>query len=172
MFYRQNMPHKLLYSTRWISLYEGLQGDSYVSSENGVMVVPLTSEGEVILIQEPTVYGDGEVTLYLPSGGLEKGEDPQMCADRELQEEIKLSAGRLDHLGQVQAWAKYLNAQLDLYLARDLTPSEREGDEGYPIVTETVALDSFETLLASGRLRDSSVIAALFLARRFLARET
>jgi 8-oxo-dGTP pyrophosphatase MutT (NUDIX family) len=171
MFYRQNMPHKLLYSTRWISLYEAEKKECYVASDDGVMVVPLTAEGEVILIQEPMVYRKGEVTLYLPSGGLEKGEDPQACADRELQEEINLSAGRFDHLGQVQAWAKYLNAHLDLYLARDLTPSEREGDEDYVITTETVRLDSFESLLASGRLRDSSVIAALFLARQFLANE-
>jgi ADP-ribose pyrophosphatase len=165
------MSHKLLYETRWISLYETKKDEYYVASDDGVMVVPLTAEGEVILIQEPVVYRKGEVTLYLPSGGLEKGEDPQACANRELQEEINLSAGRFDHLGQVQAWAKYLNAQLDLYLARDLTPSEREGDEDYDIVTETVTLASFETLVESGRLRDSSVIAALYMARRFLERQ-
>ena len=166
------MSHKLLYSTHWISLYEAAQENVYVSSDNGVMVVPLTAEGEIILIREPMVYDEGKWTLYLPSGAIDAGEDALASANRELQEEIGLSAGRLDFLGDVQAWAKYLNAHLTLYLARDLTPSRLQGDEAYPIVTETVALDAFESLIAAGRLRDSSVIAALFLAQRFLAYES
>jgi ADP-ribose diphosphatase len=165
------MPHKLLYTHRWLSIYEGFHSIPYIAVNNGVMVVPVLPDGNVLLIQEPTAYGDGEQTLFLPAGGIHAGENPLLSANRELQEEAGLSAARLDYLAQVQPWVKYLNASITLYLARDLTPSRLQGDEDYPIVTETVALDSFETLMASGRLRDSSVIAALLLARQFLANE-
>lgn len=165
------MPHKLLYKTRWIALYEGFRETVYVAASNGVMVVPFLPGGDVILIQEPTGYGDGDLTLLLPAGSIEPGEDPQASANRELQEEIGLAAARFDPLGRVQPWVKYLNSHIELYLARDLTPSRLQGDEDYEIVTENVPLDSFETLMASGRLRDSSVIAALFLARQRLANE-
>jgi 8-oxo-dGTP pyrophosphatase MutT (NUDIX family) len=165
------MSHKLLHETRWISLYEGFRATIYVAASDGVMAVPLLPDGKVILIQEPTGYGDGALTLLLPSGSIEPGEDPRVSVNRELQEEIGFAAARLDPLGQVQPWVKYLTSSITLYLARDLTPSRLQGDEDYPIVTETVALDSFETLIASGRLRDSSVITALFLARQWVAAE-
>jgi hypothetical protein len=52
-----------------------------------------------------------------------------------------------------------------------LQPSKLQGDEAYEITVERVPLAQFEELIASGRLCDSSVIAALFLARNFLAKE-
>ena len=55
-----------------------------------------------------------------------------------------------------------------VFLARDLSPSRLPGDESYAIGIERVPLAAFEPLLAAGRLLDARVIAALFLARRFL----
>ncbi len=55
-----------------------------------------------------------------------------------------------------------------VYLARDLTPSRLEGDEGYDIRVERVPLAEFERLIAAGRLHDARVIAALYLARETL----
>ena len=63
---------------------------------------------------------------------------------------------------------KYLNASITIYLARDFTPSRLPGDETYPIVPEYVPLASFESLMATNRLTDLSVITALFLARQKL----
>jgi len=58
-----------------------------------------------------------------------------------------------------------------VYLARELTSSRLKGDEGYEISVEQVPLVGFERLIAAGRLLDARVIAALYMARRFL-RET
>lgn len=165
------MPHKLLHSTPWISLYEGVQATIYVAAADGVLAVPVQPDGTVILIQEPKGY-DGELTLLLPSGSVKPEEDPLLAMNRELQEEIGYAAARLDYLGTAQPWVKYLTCNCRIYVARDLTPSRLQGDELHTIVSETVALDSFETLIETGRLRDATSIAALYMARRFLAGES
>jgi 8-oxo-dGTP pyrophosphatase MutT (NUDIX family) len=158
---------KLLYSTRWMSLYEG-DGGPYVDTGDAVMCVPVTPDGKVLFILEPNAY-NGEYTLYLPAGKVEPDEDLAACTNRELQEEAGVKAERMEYLAVLHPWFKYLNSTLTIFLARDLTPSKLEGDEGYVIETEYVPLDAFEAEIANGRLRDSSVIAALFLARQRLA---
>jgi ADP-ribose diphosphatase len=164
--------HKLVYSNRWLSLYEGDNQMSYVACDSGVMVVPVTADGNVILIYEPTAYGDDEKTLFVPSGKINEDESADQSANRELQEEIGLAAGRLEVLAEVEPWAKYLKSSLTIFLARELTPSERDGDEDYDIEQKRVPLNSFETLIAEGSLTDTTVISALYLARQRLTQET
>jgi len=160
---------KLLFPNRWLSLYEGDAGP-YIQTGDAVMCVPVTADGNVLFILEPNAY-DGEFTLYLAAGKIEKGEDLAECANRELQEEAGVKAGRLELLATVRPWFKYLDSKLTIFLARDLIPSKLDGDEGYPIEISYLPLANFEEQIAAGRLVDSSVIAALYLARNKLANE-
>jgi 8-oxo-dGTP pyrophosphatase MutT (NUDIX family) len=159
-----------LFPNRWLSVYEGDAGP-YVESGDGVMCVPVTAEGNVLFILEPNAY-NGEFSLYLAAGKVEDGEDFAECANRELQEEAGVKAGRLELLATVRPWFKYLDSKLTVFLARDLLPSKLDGDEGYAIEISYLPLATFEEQIAAGRLVDSSVIAALYLARTKLASET
>jgi ADP-ribose pyrophosphatase len=160
---------KLLFPNQWISLYEGM-GGPYVTTGDGVMCVPVTPDGNVLFILEPNAY-DGAFSLYLPAGKVEPDEDLAVCANRELQEEAGVKAGRMDYLATVRPWFKYLDGKLTLFLVRDLVPSKLEGDEDYLIEIEYVPLVAFEEQIAPGRIVDASVIAALFLARQRLMSE-
>ena len=159
---------KELYRDRWMVCYENDQGISYVVMHDGTLAVPVTESGEALLITEDSPAYD-ERLLSLPGGMIDPGEQPADTINRELQEEIGLKAGRLDFLMAVRPFSKYMHLQLHLYLARDLVPSRLQGDEQWAIEVEQVPLSSVESLMASGRLRDSNVILALYLARRFLA---
>ncbi|MBS3943971.1 MAG: NUDIX hydrolase, partial [Melioribacter sp.] len=57
----------------------------------GAVVVPVKDDGKIILITQYR-YPHYEVVLELPAGKLEKGEDPKICASRELTEETGYSA--------------------------------------------------------------------------------
>ena len=162
---------KLLYDGRWFSVHEVADGEMYVALDNAAMCVPLTPEGNVLFIVEPIAYGDAALTLYLPMGKMEPGENPADTALRELQEEAGYYAGQMEHLGTLSPWVKYFTAQVSLYLARDLTPHKLDGDERHTIAIEPIPLAAFEAEIVSGRLRDSTVIAALYLARAKLAAE-
>ncbi len=71
--------------------YGVLEGGGFAS------VVPLTEEGRVVLVRQwrqPL----GAFTLELPSGGVDRGENPREAAERELFEEAGFRAVGLEHL--------------------------------------------------------------------------
>ena len=157
------------YQTDYFSVCTSADGDDYLaSSGDEVLIVPLTPDGDVLLTLEPAPAFN-ELVLVLPGGEVSPGEPHAEAANRELQEEIGYRAGRLDFLGELRPWSKYLAVRSHLFLARDLTPSWLAGDEDYEIGVQRVPLDRFETLIASGRLTDARVIAALYLARDYAA---
>lgn len=146
-------------------------GNEFVAvRENEVLIVPLTEEGEVILTIEPSSAFD-EPTLILPGGSIEAGEAMEATAARELQEEIGYAPGRLTYLGELRPSTKYFTTRSFVYLGRDLTPSILQGDEDYEILQERIPLATFEQLIATGRLTDARVIAALYMTRGFLQSE-
>ncbi len=139
----------------------------FVVTGDEVLIVPLTEEGEVVLTIEPSAAFN-EPAIILPGGSTEENEEHTETARRELQEEIGYAPQRLDFLGELRPFSKYLTTRSFVYLARDLTPSQLEGDEGYQIQVERVPLSEFEGLIAVGRLHDARVIAALYMARAFV----
>ena len=61
--------------------------DYFVQESRGYSVVfALTTDGDVVLVRQYK-HGIGQVILELPAGGIDPGEDPAVCAARELAEE-------------------------------------------------------------------------------------
>lgn len=159
------------FQNRWYRIYQSETVDtSVIAIRDAVMIVPVFDDGRVLMTVEYSPAFNERV-LILSSGGIEAGEDPAESANRELQEETGFKAGRLDYLGRLCPFIKYLNQHLTIFLARDLQPSKLQGDEDYEIGLEYTALDDFERLIAEGRVKDCGVIAALYMARAFLERE-
>lgn len=146
-------------------------GNEFVAArENEVLIVPLTEEGEVILTSEPSPAFN-EPALIVPGGSIEVDEAMEVTAARELQEEIGYAPGRLSYLGELRPSTKYFTTRSFVYLGRNLTPGILQGDEDYEITQERIPLATFEQLIATGRLTDARVIAALYMTREFLRSE-
>jgi 8-oxo-dGTP pyrophosphatase MutT (NUDIX family) len=126
----------------YFSIHLDADGIEFVRTGE-VLIIPLTAEGQVILTLEPSA-AFGQPTLILPGGETEPGEPHAETANRELQEEIGYQAGRLDFLGELRPYSKYLTVRSFVYLARELTPSRLKGDEEYEISVEQVLLEKFE----------------------------
>ena len=152
---------------RYFALGRDEHNNLYIRCPDEVMTIPIDENGDVLLAVEPAPAFGQDVWVF--SGGtIEPGEPHEATANRELQEELGLAAGRLDYLGQLWPWSKYLTVRSDLYLARDLTESRLPGDEGYEIGVARVPLATFERYITSGQLRDARIIAGLYLARSYL----
>ena len=160
----------VLYEGAYFSLIADPVHAEFVRCGDEALVVALTADGDVLLTIEPSAAFPGP-TVILPGGSTSPDRSAAETANLELQEEVGLRAERLDFLGELRPFSKYLTVRTFVYLARDLLPSRLTGDETYVIDVERVPLASFESLIAAGRLMDARVIAALYLARAFLAAE-
>lgn len=168
--YRPSKPHgRIISSDPYFTLMADADGVGFVRCSDGVLVVPLTEDGQVLMAVERSPAFDREV-LVLVGGEVEEGEPLEETANRELQEELGWRAERIEFLGELHPF-KYLTSRQFVFLARDLVPSKLEGDEMYPVGTRKVPLDSFLDLCADGELHDATAIAALCLAQRFLRQE-
>jgi ADP-ribose diphosphatase len=147
----------------------GEDGVGFIQCGDGVIVVPLTDDGQVLLAVERAAAFDREA-LGLVGGEAEEGEPLEETANRELQEELGWRAGRIDFLGELHPF-KYLTSRQFAFLARDLTPSKLEGDEMYPVRARAVPLVRFVHRVESCELQDATAVAALLLAQRFLEEE-
>lgn len=132
-------------------------------------VVPVTAQGEVVLIRQYRHAASG--MLYeVPAGKLDPGEAPAACAARELEEEAGQRAGRLMPLGWIWTTPGFTDERIHLFAALELSPVEQrlQPDE----VIETLLLPFAEALewVWSGRINDAKSALALLNAARALGR--
>jgi ADP-ribose pyrophosphatase len=134
-----------------------------VEHRPAVAIVPLTSAGKVILVrQERTPVG--AALLEVPAGVIERDEDPEQGAQRELQEEIGMRAGRMERLAGFWVAPGYTTEYIHVYLATDLTPSRLRGDDDEHIMVEEHALEDALAMIARGELADAKTIVGLLMA--------
>ncbi len=126
-------------------------------------MIPLNAENEIVLIEEQSIaYGD--TMLNLPTGGINEDETPKLAANRELQEEIGYKVGKLELIGILHPLVKYAQWRYWVYLAQALTANKLNGDEKTSITMTPIQQTEVGWLIDMGKIKDSTVIAALFMA--------
>ena len=103
--------------------FERLQSDSAGS----VLVVPVEGD-ELVLIREYAV-GTERYELSFPKGSIDAGEEPQVAACRELQEEIGMASSNVRLLRRIIVSPAYVNRPIWIMLATDLSVAPLPGDE-------------------------------------------
>lgn len=128
-----------------------------------VMIVPV-HDNELVLVRE---YGAGIGDYYLsfPKGTIEAHESVTDAANRELQEEAGFAAHRIDILRQLALSPSYMGNRMTLVLARDLYPSQLEGDEPEPLEVVRWPLARVDELLQRDDFLEAYALAALSLLR-------
>ena len=134
-----------------------------IEHTGGVAVVPLDADGNVVLVRQYR-HAVGETLLELPAGTVKVGEDPAVCAGRELQEEIGMAAAKLELLGEFYLAPGYSAELMRVYLATGLTPATLPQDFDEEIQVERIPFDEAVRLALNGGFRDSKSVAGLLLA--------
>jgi ADP-ribose diphosphatase len=161
-------------------LYEGehlelrrRRGWEYVEhrvAKESVMVVALTSDGRIVLVEEFRPAVDASV-ICLPAGlvGDEGPEESASAARRELLEETGWEAGALELLGRGPGSAGMSSEIVGFYCARDVERTGEQGErERKEIRVHVVPLADLVRWTGekedAGVLVDPKVWAGLFLA--------
>ncbi len=144
---------------RYPSGYETMH--DVVEHHGGVTVLPIDDEGRVLFVTQYR-HPIGRVLLELPAGTLADGEDPEVCAQRELQEETGFRAGSIERLGGFYSAPGYCTEYLPTFLCTDLSESRLEGDED-SIEVVAIPLEKALAMVAAGEIEDAKTLAALLL---------
>lgn len=110
--------------------------------------------------------------LEIPAGKRDvEGEEPEVTAARELEEEIGWRPGRLIKLAEFATSPGFCDEMAIVYLALGLEQGSADpcGPEEMHMVVEQLSLDDVPAMIADGRLRDAKTIIGLSLTRDYLA---
>ncbi|NLM75677.1 MAG: NUDIX hydrolase [Clostridiaceae bacterium] len=138
-----------------------------VRHSGAAVIVPVTDKGEVVLVKQYRKPIE-QVSLEVPAGKLEKGEDPKICAARELKEETGYTAGKLEKILTLHPASAYTDEVLHVYLASDLTKGEANPDEDEFITANVYPMEEALNMIKDGLITDAKTVAGvLFAARLF-----
>ncbi len=131
-----------------------------------VCVLPLTEQGEIIFVNQFR-YALGKVTLEVPAGKLEKGEDPLVAAMRELSEETGLDAKNVVAMGELYTTPALIDEIIYMYIATDLYQGEKHPDEDEFVDTVKIPLEKAVEMVMNGEIRDSKTQIIILKADKY-----
>lgn len=141
-----------------------------VHHPGAVSMVAVDDDGRTVLVRQYRAALD-EWLLELPAGKLDvEGEDPLVCAQRELAEEVGLAASRWELLATFHHSPGFTDELGRVFLAQDLTsvPDSRQGIEEQWLTIEWHLVADAVELVRNGTVHDAKSAIGLLLARERL----
>jgi ADP-ribose pyrophosphatase len=142
---------------------QNLASREYVVHPGAVMVIPMldTPDGLRLVMERQFRYPVGQVMTEFPAGKLDPGEDPWLCAQRELLEETGYTARQWARAGVLHPVIAYSTEVIEIWFAKDLTLGERQldNDEFLDVFTATPA--ELMAACQQGQLTDAKTLTGL-----------
>lgn len=124
-------------------------------------ILATTADNRVVLVRQWR-YATNQATLEIPAGKLDDGEDPAVCALRELGEETPYTAERVEKILDFFSAPGFCDEVLHLYRARNITPtSSLQPDEDELVEAELYSREQIREMLANGAFKDGKTLIAL-----------
>lgn len=137
-----------------------------VDHPGAVAIIALDDQQQVLLVRQYRI-GAAAVLYEIPAGTLEPGEDPLVCATRELQEETGYKPGHLEPLGSFYTAPGYTTERIAVYLATRLTESVLPADHDEFIEVHPTPFARALEMIENGEIIDGkTLIGLLRVARR------
>jgi ADP-ribose pyrophosphatase len=126
-------------------------------------VVPLREDGTVILIRQYR-HAAGGYIYEMPAGKLHAGEDPKVCAARELEEEIGYRAASLELLASILTTPGFTDEVIYIYKGTGLSLAKQNLDHDEVIEIVELPLEKALAQIVDGTIRDAKTIVGLQMA--------
>ena len=133
----------------------------------GVCVIAVDANRDVHLTKE-FHYAVGRDSIECVSGGVEPGEDADLTAKRELQEELGLIARSWQFLTTVDPFTTIMTSPTRLYLATDLAAVEDNPEGTEQIEHLVLPLSKAAEMVACGQLTHAPSCVAILMAQQLL----
>ena len=137
----------------------------YLTHPGAVAVLAILDDGRVLLERQYR-YPIAKACIEIPAGKLEIGEDPLLCAKRELEEETGYTATKWSYIRRIHPVISYSTEFIDIYLAEGLTPGKSHLDAEEFLDVFAAPLEQLLAWVEDGEITDvKTTISTYWLDR-------
>ncbi len=134
-----------------------------IKPHNWINIIPITSDGNVVMVKQFR-HGIRELTLEVPGGMVDPGEEPAVAAAREMLEETGYVADEIIHLGTNHPNPALQDNVCDSYVAvnaRKIQEPVFDTTEDIEIVLKPLA--EISEMIRTGEIMHALVITAFHM---------
>ncbi|WP_071460037.1 NUDIX hydrolase [Bacillus massilinigeriensis] len=133
-----------------------------IKHPGAVAVIALTEDKKIIMVEQFRKALEKHI-IEIPAGKLERGEKPEVCAQRELEEETGYVCSSMEWLMSFYTSPGFADELIHLYLAKGLTLKENPAaaDEDEFVRLMEVTIEEAKGLMAQQRIHDAKTVLAL-----------
>ena len=135
-----------------------------VVHKGSAVIIPVFADGTVAMVRQYR-YAAEKFLLEIPAGTLNAGEDPQLGAERELEEEIGVRAGKIEKLTEFYVSPGFLTEKMHLFLATDLTPTKHNLETDEILTVERYSFPDLLEMIRRGEIEDAKTIIGIMLSQ-------
>jgi ADP-ribose pyrophosphatase len=163
---------KVVYRGRHIAVREDeVKEDSnihhyeIVEHPGAVAILALYKDSKFIFERQYR-YSTQEYLYEIPAGTLEKNEEPEQCARRELLEETGYIADEINELVSIRTSPGYTNEVLHIFYCTTSKKRESRLESDEEIEVMLLGKDDIARMVREKRIVDSKTLSALFVAEK------
>ena len=124
-------------------------------------ILPIDNDGKIIFVRQYR-HSAKAMTLEIPAGTLEKGEDPEICSVRELEEETGFKAEKMEYMFKLYSSIGFCSEVLYFYKAEGLYNGTLNPDDDEFIEVERYYPEEAVKLIKEGKICDSKTASAVY----------
>jgi len=138
----------------------------YLEHPVAVAILAVLDDGRIVL-ERKYRYPIEHAVIEIPAGKLNPGEDPLLCAQRELQEETGYVAKHWRKIRSIHPVISYSTEFIDIYLAEGLVPGPARLDAEEFLHVFAAPLEELIEWVESGKITDvKTIISTYWLDRQ------
>jgi len=132
----------------------------FIHHRGAAAAVAVTDNKEFLMVKQ---YRPGmdRITLEIPAGCTNQGEEGIITAARELEEETGYKPEHIEHLTDMYAAAAYDDECVKIYLATELKKTHQNLDEDEYLDVVTVPVEKAVEMIINKEIQDSKTITGI-----------
>lgn len=131
-----------------------------INHPGAVGILPILADGSMVFVKQYR-YPVGTVLYEIPAGKLDQGEDPVVCAARELSEETGYRATKLRHMTSIVTTPGFTDEIIHLYIATGLIQETQHTDEDEFIDIVAFSPEQVKKMVLEEDIFDAKTLALL-----------
>ena len=139
----------------------------WIKHPGAVCIIPQLPDNRIALIRQYR-YPVQKEMIELPAGKLEENEYPEICAKRELEEEIGYQTEKLTFLTHIHPAIGFADEVMGLYLAQNMVKTISKQDEDEFLELIPTDLNKAVQMVWNGEITDVKTIIGILWAERLL----